>query len=343
MERMQKQILRALMAEPRTFWQLIKKQDGHLARYVRLMEEMIREGLIYSKENYIYISDKGKKVARESGLVPLQPVTCPACKGKTVTLGGKFARVLDEFKEIARRRPAAISEFDQGYVDVESTVARVAVMYERGDLEGRNIFLIGDDDLTGIAVALTGMAGRVTVLEVDERLVEFIDNVAKEKGLANLSVHKFDVRHSLPGEFQGQFDTFLIDPVETLPGISLFLTRCAQSLRGKGCAGYFGLTHLEASREKWHSIQKMILDMNFVITDIIHDFQEYELEREGFINKDYPLVSKAFDRLPVPDVNWYTSNFYRLEAVDKPRIPENEKIPAGREFYFDDEAYATLP
>ncbi len=343
MNRTQKQIFRALMAKSSTFWQLIREQDGHLAHFTRVLEEMMAQGLIRCEDNYIYLTDKGKKVADEQGLFPLQPLTCPTCAGKTVTLQGRFFQVLEEFKDIARQRPPAIAEFDQGYVDTMSTVARVAIMYERGDLENQDIFLLGDDDLTSIAIALTGMARRITVLEVDDRLVEFIDALARQRGWTNLSVQKYDVRQPLPRELQGQYDTFLIDPVETLPGISLFLSRCVLSLRGKGSAGYFGLTHLEASRDKWYAIQKLILEMNFVITDIIHDFQEYELEREGFVTKNYPLVNQAFGRPPVPDINWYTSNFFRLEAVGKPRVPENGKIPVGRELYFDDEAYATLP
>ncbi|MGB9802507.1 bis-aminopropyl spermidine synthase family protein [Desulfofundulus sp.] len=343
MDRIQKQIFRALLAGPGTFWQLIRKQDGHLAHFLEVLEKMLARELVRSEGSYIYLTAKGEKLARDHGLSPLEPLTCPACEGKTVTLQGRFARVLEEFEEIARQRPPAVAEFDQGYVDTRSTVARVAIMYRRGDLEGQDVLLIGDDDLTSIAIALTGMAGRITVLEVDDRLVEFIDAQARKKGWSNLSVQKYDVRYPLPLEFQGRYDTFLIDPVETLPGISLFLSRCAMSLRGKGSAGYFGLTHLEASRDKWYLIQKLVLDMNFVITDIIYNFQEYELEREGFVSKDYPLVQRAFGRLPVPDINWYTSNFFRLEALGKPRVPEQENIPAGREFYFDEEAYATLP
>lgn len=343
LNRTQKQILRALMRRPGTFWELIKEQDGHLAHFAQVVEEMIACGLAYCEGGRIYLTDEGKEEAREHGLSPLQPLTCPTCGGKTVTLQGIFSRLLEDFKEISQQRPPAIAEYDQGYVDPVSTVARVAVMYQRGDLENQDILLIGDDDLTSIAIALTGMARRITVLEVDDRLVDFIAHQARERGWANLSVYQYDVRRPLPQEFQGRYDTFLIDPVETLVGIRLFLSRCAVSLRGKGSSGYFGLTHLEASRDKWYFIQKMILDMNFVITDIIHNFQEYELEREGFVNKNYPLVQRSFGPLPVPELNWYTSNFFRLEAIDKPKVLEREDIPAGRELYFDDEAYATLP
>jgi|Deesub1362A_J573_1020465.scaffolds.fasta_scaffold06251_2 hypothetical protein len=341
--RIHKQILRALLNKPSTFWQLIKKQDGHLPLYIKVLKEMIAKGFIKSEGDSICITDKGKEKAAELGLIPLQSLVCPACEGKSVTLQGKFKQVLQEFKEISKNRPPAISEYDQGYVDPVSTVSRVAVMYQRGDLEKQNIFLIGDDDLTSVAIALTGMANRITVLEVDDRLIEFINNIVKEYGWNNIIAVKYDVRNPIPEEYHGKYDVFLIDPVETLPGIKLFLSRSAMALQGTGSAGYFGLTHLEASRDKWHKIQKMILDMNFVITDIIHNFQEYELEREDFIKKDYPLVTEAINGLPVPDVNWYTSNFFRLEAIATPNVSKNETISLDRKFYFDNESYATLP
>lgn len=342
-QRIREQILRTLFAAPKSFWEVIRDQDGDLARYTRLINELMQAGIIRHKNGVLSLTEQGQALATNEGIRPLKKLLCPTCQGKTVVVNDTFAAVLKEFSEIATRRPAAIPEYDQGYIDPQSTVARAAIMYLRGDLENQEIFVLGDDDLTSIAIALTGMAKRVVVLEIDKRLVDFINEFAARRNLGNLSAWEYDIRNPLPKEFQGQFDTFVIDPVETLPGIRLFLTRCCQALKGKGCAGYLGLTHLEASREKWHQIQKMILEMNFVITEIIHDFQEYELEREGFVQKNYPLVQHVAVPLPPPKMNWYTSNFVRLEAIATPQAPADSEVPWGREFYFDEEAYATLP
>ncbi|MEO0250808.1 MAG: bis-aminopropyl spermidine synthase family protein, partial [candidate division WOR-3 bacterium] len=49
-----------------------------------------------------------------------------------------------------------------------------------GDLDGKSIALIGDDDLLSIALALAGLPSNITVLDIDERLGEFIKKVSKD-------------------------------------------------------------------------------------------------------------------------------------------------------------------
>jgi predicted methyltransferase len=216
-------------------------------------------------------------------------------------------------------------------------------MYARGDLEGQKIIILGDDDLTSIALALTGLPKEISVLEIDERILNFINQVAKDRRWHHLKAYKYDVRDSFPAHLSGQYDTFFTDPVETLPGLKLFLSRCAEALKGKESAGYLGLTHLEASRQKWYSIQKMFLEMGFVITELIYNFHSYDLERTTFIKRNYPVIEASPFDLDIPEVNWYTSNLIRLEAVQEPRPLTRGNVHLGSELYFDDEAYATLP
>lgn len=343
MNKVRRQIVRALLGGNKSFWELIRHQDGDLPSFCREVEALLREGLIQEEGRTLTLTSAGKEIAAGEGLRELQLLRCEECGGKGIKTVGLFAEVAEEFRRLTTNRPPAIAEFDQGYVEPENTVARVAYLYMRGDLEKRRLFILGDDDLTSIAAALTGMPEGITVAEIDERLVDYINNLAKEKGWSNLRAVKYDVRMPLPDEWKQQYDVFVTDPVETVPGISLFLSRCAETLKGAGCAGYFGLTHLEASRRKWHTIQRILLDMNLVITDIIRDFHSYLLEREGFIAKNYPLVEKAPVTLPAPEINWYTSSLFRLEAIDQTRPAVTGTGPEGRELYFDDESYATLP
>jgi predicted methyltransferase len=344
MKRDQRQILRSLLVGPKTFWQLIREQDSHLARFTTTLASLKEEGLITETGHLLELTEKGREIAQSSGLIPLISTTCSHCSGRGITFEGLFQKVLEEFKEIAVSRPEAIPEFDQGFIEPEITVARVVFMYARGDLEGQKLLFVGDDDLTSIAAALTGMAEEITVLEIDQRLLEFIDQVAAARQIKNLRTCSFDVRKPLPPEFARKYDVFFTDPVETVPGIKLFLSRCVQGLKGPECSGYLGLTHLEASRQKWHTIQKMFLEMGLVITDLVRDFHSYELERATFLERNYPLVRQSSSfHLEVPDLNWYTSSLIRLEAVQEPQPLVSNDVELGRELYFDDEAYATLP
>ncbi len=343
MNRVHKQILRSLLHSPKSFWQLIRDQNTHLAGYTQALASLAEQDLVKEKNHLLELTAKGNEAARREGLIPYQNVTCTHCAGRGISLESFFKNLTQEFCRIAAFRPQAIPEFDQGYIEPEITVARAAFMYARGDLEGQKIIILGDDDLTSLAVALTGLPKEITVLEIDERILDFIDRVAAERKWNHLKTYKYDVREPLPAGLAGKYDTFFTDPVETLPGLKLFLSRCTEALKGRESAGYLGLTHLEASRQKWYSIQKMFLEMGFVITDLIYNFHCYDLERSTFIKRNYPVIEASPFNLSVPDVNWYTSNLIRLEAVQDPRPLTRGAVQLGRELYFDEEAHATLP
>lgn len=343
MEREFKQILRSLLRSPKSFWQLIRDQNSHLARYIQNLTELKNADLIRERNYLFELTEKGYKAAQAAGLIPLINVTCPTCAGRGISFPGLFRKVVKEFHRIVASRPQAIPEFDQGFIEPEITIARVIFMYARGDLEGQRILFLGDDDLTSIAAALTGLPKEIAVLEIDERILNFIYHIAMIKKWDNLKLYKYDVRDSFPANLSDQYNTFFTDPVETLPGLNLFLSRCTQALKDVKGTGYLGLTHLEASRQKWHSIQKMLLEMGYVITDLIHNFHSYDLERSAFITRNYPVILKSSFKLNVPNLNWYTSNLIRLEAVQKPSPLTRDTVHMGHELYFDEEAYATLP
>jgi len=343
MDKTKQRILAALLDEPKTLWELITVQNYHLAHVVEVVKEMMEEKLISWPDHQIHLTSNGKNLAAEKGIKPFQSIVCTHCGKKTVSPQGLFQDVYEKMKKVYTSRPEAISGFDQGPVDAETVTARLMIMYDRGDLENKDIFILGDDDLTGLAAAFSGLPNQVTVVEVDERLVDFIKSRAEAEGLTNLFVHTYDVRQPLSDTYKKKFDTFFVDPVETYSGILLFITRAIESLKDEGAAGYFGLTHLEASRKKWNLIQKQILEMNFAITDILHNFQWYELDPERFVQNNYPLITQAPGELLPPEGNWYSSDLYRIEAVSEPKPLQLEKIPEGRELYFDDESYATLP
>ena len=133
---------------------------------------------------------------------------------------------------------------------------------------------------------------KITVLEIDKRLTDFINDVSKEYDL-NKTTITHDVLDSFPRKEMNKYDTFLTDPVETLQGFILFIYRRMQALKKRNSAGYFGLTHIEANLEKWYHIQRIILSTGMVITDIIRDFSYYpEDENQWIENYNHYLINK---------------------------------------------------
>lgn len=191
-------------------------------------------------------------------------------------------------------RPPAIQDFDQGSVTPETTVSRVLFLEQNGDLWGKDILVLGaEDDLTGLAIALTRKARRVLVLDIDARLVDFDNRAFRELGIDNAEARVFDLRNPLPKELLGAFDVFVSDPPETLASFRAFIGRGIAALREEGAVGYFGLTLRDASVYKWREFQRLLTgEFGVVITDILQNFNHY-------MNWDYHPHTRAAQIAPV--------------------------------------------
>lgn len=341
MKRIHYSIIRELKTGEKTYWQLLKNIQTHASLLIETLKEMESNGFIKSTTTGFCLTEKAKGFFQLSDRPYLSPV-CKSCSGRGYIIDNHQG-LLEEFKKLTSDRPKAIPDFDQGPITDESTILRVLVLYEKGDLEGCEILFLGDDDLTSIAAALTGYPKRIVVLDADERIVNFINERSEKMGWDFLKAKVYDVRDPLPEEFQRSFDTFLTDPVETFRGFCLFISRCALSLKGKGASGYFGLSHLEASYEKWYAIQTNLHKMNFVITDLLDPFHEYMLDPEEIMKKGYRIITHAEWKINAPDLNWYTTSLYRIELVSDPEPLYRGRVNWGRELYYDEEAYVTLP
>jgi len=309
-------------------WEVLDLTDIPIMAFCEVWKELAKEGLVGVQNSSLKLTPKGRELATSLNLTPCRDFACPHCKGKGIDVG-LLKEVAEKFKDIARNRPEAIRDYDQGYVLEEVTVARVALMWQKGDLAGLNLMVLGDDDLVSIAAALTGVPKRVTVIDIDDRILEFIQEVSDKEGL-EIQVLKHDLRYPLPEELQGAFDTFITDPTESFEGMKAFLSRSLSCLKGPGSAGYFGFTHREASLKKWQAIQKFLLEKGAVITDIIDDFNVYA-------NWPYMESMRAWKYLPtqvLPQKEWYKSAHYRIELLEKPG-PDTEVFPL--DFYFNEE------
>lgn len=341
MEREELEILRALWKNPLDIWELLIHYDNDIKGFYDTLESLKKHNLIDFEETLIKITPKGIDYLKESHAIPYIETKCPSCKGLLYDTT-KFKEVLEKFSEIFASRPSETTEFDQGVVPEENSIRRLEFVYERGDLEGKEILFLGDDDLTSVAFALTNLPKRIVVLDVDKRIIDYINTVAKRHNL-NLEAFLYNAKDRIKEDFVGKFDVFLTDPVETVKGMVLFLSRCAITLKGEKSSGYFGLSHLESSLKKWHEVEKNLLEMNFVITDALRDFNGYLLVGERILHEHYYVVEKSPVKVNPPDKLWYRSTFIRVELIDKPNPKFTEDLEWGRDLYFDDETYVVRP
>jgi hypothetical protein len=336
MERIERQILQFIEKNV-SIYELIDHQDASIPEFFKLINKMQKDGILEINNGKVKITDKGKNIKKKHLLRRID-TKCEYCDGKGYNMNSLFRNILDQYLKIVKDRPKTIEVYDQGFMSPEDVIRRLEFIYERGDLPS-HIFIIGDDDLFSIAAGLTGIPEKITVLEIDERIVDFINKRADELGL-NIEAYVYDVQRDLPKYLRSKYDIFVTDPVETLPGLNLFLSRGISALKGVGSSCYFGLTTLEASREKWYKLQEMIHRMGFVITDIKRKFSVYPEDEKNFFRfqDKLPIVKKL--RIPI-DWNWYTSSFFRIEAVRKPNPLVEGDMIVDDKIYRDEESWAT--
>ncbi|MCS7243752.1 MAG: bis-aminopropyl spermidine synthase family protein [Candidatus Calescibacterium sp.] len=334
-------ILRSLSESPKTYWDLLLESFDTAANTINSIKNLLNNNTILYKNNYFYLSEENKEIFKNILKIEYKDVKCKGCNGKGFI--NAFNGISKEFGEIIKDRPKAIPEFDQGVVNIDTVISRITFMYYKGDLENRDIVLIGDDDLTSIALSLTNLPNKVIVLEADKRLVDYINDKSRKLGLDNLKAISYNVEWKVDNSLRNSFDVFLTDPVETVQGISLFISRGCSMLKSQGVL-YFGLTHIEASYKKWYKIHKNLYEMNFVITDILDKFQLYELNPDDIVSKGYRVFTEIGLELPKPEKPWYNSAFHRLELIDKPNplFDPDKEYRLERDLYYDDEAYVTL-
>ena len=122
-------------------------------------------------------------------------------------------------------------------------------MLEKGDIEGRKILFLGDDDLTSIAAGLFNAAKEVAVVDLDTRLLQTIKDISEEEGL-RIRLVEHDLRKPLPEQLRGRYDTVFTDPPYTHPGLTLFLSRGIMALEKRvGAAVYLSFAH-QSPRKK---------------------------------------------------------------------------------------------
>ncbi len=342
MNRTEEQVLRFLLRRCASLWEVINHQDGDIKATLNALDFFKENVYVEQKEGKICITSKGIGFAKENSIGEEMDFLCKGCDGTGIIFKEHFSDAFEKFGKIFNGRPSETTEFDQGVVPPEVSFRRAAFVYMRGDLENKEILFLGDDDLTSIAMMLTGLPSKIYVIEVDERIVNYINKVAKEYGL-NVEAELYNAVNPLPGYLKGKFDVFLTDPVETVAGMRLFFSRCIEGLKGKGGSGYFGVSHYESSLKKWFGVEKDLIAMNLVITDVLRDFNKYLLTGERILTEGFRVVKESPFVPKAPDYPWYRSTFFRVELVDEPNPLITEKVNWDRELYYDEDTYVALP
>ncbi len=300
-------------------WQLAGRCRLPFAQLCKMLRSLEADGLVAGSSSRLRLTAAGAR--RAPHLLELSP-------RRWAALQARFTRLTDG-------RPAATADYDQGHITVASTIERVRTFARFGDLwEGVRVALLGDDDLLSVALALTGMPERVTVFEIDQRLVEFIGELADRHRLP-IEISTHDLARPLPREQRGCYDTFLCDPPEADAGLRMFLNRGLMALRpGPGSSGYVAMGLIEADYDKWRWLQRWLSSQQLALTAIEPDHSLYEnwpTQAEEALAYGVDVFATAATR------PWYRTALWRVETLasfEPPRAVAVTGDPIADENYF---------
>ena len=223
---------------------------------------------------------------------------------------------LNSIKTYLDKRPSPEFALDQSHADVPTVIKKALYLLKKGDIEGRNIIFLGDDDFISLAVGLTKLAKNVTVLDIDIRVLDYLSKSAEELSINNFNVISHDLREPFPDDLVNKYDVVIMDPPYTNEGLRLFLKRARQALKsqinindeehpifGKKCLLSFGNKPLNEMQR----LQFSILDHGFIINEMIPDFNHY---------KGASIIGQF-------------SHLYYLQSVNNPSSKYNLSLTTG--------------
>jgi hypothetical protein len=239
----------------------------------------LRKRAVIAVERPTQLTPLGRELFAAGGLDIGRSATCPKCEGRGVVLRGEMASLLVEMKRISRMAPPPRQDLDQCHCTAETKLHRVLALYEADALVGRRVLILGDDDLTALAIdrvvrrfGSEASIAKLAVVDVDPEVIEVVERELAGAAYPTTAL-QHDLRRPLPRSLRGCFDTVVTDPPYTIAGASLFLSRAAEALAGSGGDVFFSF----GSRRPGAAfrVQQTIGQLGFAIVRLVRDFNEY--------------------------------------------------------------------
>lgn len=313
-----------------------------LARATRLpipvvaaIRRELEKGGIIERRGGAVLTEEGERYVREElRMVKVDEGVRGVATGSEMPIPSEYAETLEKLTEYSALRPKPSPQLDQAFATPETALRRAIYMLERGDLEGRDVLFLGDDDFTSVAAALLGVAGEITVIDIDERLIEAIEEASRDGGLGiECVIH--DLREPLPEGLRGKHDVVLTDPPYTVPGLELFVSRGVDALRGRKTASIY-LCFADKPPLEMLEVHRSITEMGLFVRELIPRFNLYEgaemfgnttfMARLATTEETRPLVTGVFEG------KIYTGDVRPTRRTYKCRCGERISVGAGEAF-----------
>ncbi len=230
----------------------------------------------------------------------------------------RFLEVISKYKEL---RPKPERNFDQFFCTEETLIKRVVLISNLVETENRNLLFLGDDDLNSIAFSLFFKAKRVTVVDIDKRILSFIELISHKENLP-IKIYEHDLRNPLPKNEFKDYDLVFFDPPYTPEAVNTFLLRAMEASLGSGSnfkrkkpeflsqkfyLMSYGYTQKET--EKGLKIQEIITSLGLIIQEKFKDFNRY-YGAESIGSKSDLYILQPTPKVNLRKLDSFRSKFY---------------------------------
>lgn len=239
---------------------------------------------------------------------------------------------LKKLEQIFNNRPNPDTSIDQSRATFVTQLKRLAILIKNGDVEGRKILFLGDDDATSLLISATNLSNNITVIDIDERILNYLTENCKLLEGKKISVIYHDLRKPLPDKLRSTYDIVFTDPPYTYSGGKLFFQRASFALHEFGQKIYFSFGPKKP--EIIRNLQLNFINSGFAIYQIYHTFNKYigNLRLGQFSNLyilkmvESPLYKEKINHNILLDEKIYTSEVRKQNEEDNLFISNGENL-----------------
>jgi len=231
--------------------------------------------------------------------------------------------LVDRMAERIAGAPAARQALDHVSATAATAALRALWLDATYDLAGARVLCVGDHDLTSLALADVNPAVEIAVVDVDDDILGYIDEV----GRGSIRCRWTDLRFGLPDSLRGWGELVFTDPPYTPDGVSLFLARGLQGLGGAESARLvlaYGYGEQPALGLK---VQQAVTGLGLAYEAVLPGFNRYHGAQAIGSTSDLSVLrptAGALRRRESPKVNIYTHGSQSVESEAGPDWPSTE-------------------
>ena len=189
----------------------------------------------------------------------------------------QFRETVNLLQSIQKKRPLPKREYDQFTATIETTARRASLLSFFGDVKGKKLLFLGDDDFTSIATASLREAERIVTIDIDDKILREIHDLSDSHSF-EIETAKYDVRKKLPQKLVGKFDTVFTDSPYTPEGFNLFVSRAVETLdpNNKAARVYACYGNSDRAKERFLPIYEVFTNSGLLMRWVFDKFNRYQ-------------------------------------------------------------------